>query len=191
MQAVYKCRSTYDKVICEERLSINECNLRDCIIKYTVIVNCKQSDFTHCFFLRCAFTGEISNSDFRTCYFNDCLFNTDKEKNNEWPDCNIPQDQDLIVYKKVYNSNYTYTTIKLLIPKDAKRTGCLNSRKCRAEYAVVLEGAEELCYSLHDIMFEYKNGATVRPKFPYDDRITQECTSGIHFFLTKEEAEIY
>ncbi len=77
--------------------------------------------------------------------------------------------------------------VTLLIPAEAKRTASLVGRKCRAEYAVVVEGYGR---SLHDMSIEYVVGKTVYPD-KYDDDIRVECTSGIHFFQTREEAEKY
>ena len=74
---------------------------------------------------------------------------------------------------------------KLSIPSDAKRHNA-TGRKCRAEYAIVLEGEGA---STHDETFVYRVGRTVRPTTPFDDDRWNECASGIHFYLTREEAE--
>ena len=100
------------------------------------------------------------------------------------PHFQIPQEGELIVWKKS-----TKGLIKLLIPSDAKRTASLVGRKCRASYAKVLmckEGAS----SLHDHSFKYYKDKFIYPD-KWDDDIRVECTHGIHFFLTKEEAEGY
>jgi hypothetical protein len=105
------------------------------------------------------------------------------------PHFQIP-DGDLIVWKKGRNGEI----IKLLIPKEAKRTASLIGRKCRAEYADVLEinkngkqvgGCQ--CWN-KDYTLEYEVGKRVIPDF-YDDDIRIECTHGIHFFQTRQEAE--
>ena len=44
--------------------------------------------------------------------------------------------------------------------------------------------------SLHDPSFIYRVGETVKPD-RYDDDVRVECTSGIHFFITKPEAESF
>jgi hypothetical protein len=99
-------------------------------------------------------------------------------------------DGDLIVWKKGRNGEI----IKLLIPKKAKRTASLVGRKCRAEYAKVLEitkdgKAMESAKCLNnDYDFIYEVGKRVTPD-KYDDDIRVECTSGIHFFQTRQEAE--
>ena len=44
------------------------------------------------------------------------------------------------------------------------------------------------------VKIEIKNrwsGATVNPTLPFSDNWQEECESGIHFFITKIEAENY
>ena len=80
---------------------------------------------------------------------------------------------------------------KLVIPHDAERMNALGSRKCRASKAFVHEmyGAEE-AFDKHTGTVLYKQGIEVYPdKFDPDIRV--ECSHGIHFFLTREEAEDY
>jgi len=90
---------------------------------------------------------------------------------------------DLIVYKKLRDD----VICKLKIPAEARRSNS-TGRKCRAEYAIVLEGEG---FSSHDNQFKYTVGDTVRPIEPFDDNRWEECASGIHFFLTLVEAENY
>lgn len=85
--------------------------------------------------------------------------------------------------------------VKLLIPAEAKRSHAFG-RKCRAEYAEILEitkGNRNLktAVSQHDESFKYKVGKTVKPSLPFSDDWMEECDSGIHFFITKIEAEKY
>ena len=96
----------------------------------------------------------------------------------------IVADGDIIGYKKLRKG----TICKLKIPADAKRVGGVVGRKCRAEYAIVIEGEG---VSKHDASFLYKVGETVKPVEPFNDDPLTECTSGIHFFITREEAEDY
>ena len=93
-----------------------------------------------------------------------------------------PEEGDFIAWKKVHGG-----VLKLLIPAAAKRTSSLVGRKCRAEFVVVLEGSGA---SQHDNKTIYEPGMTVYPD-KYDDDIRVECTSGIHFFMTRKEAEEY
>ena len=80
--------------------------------------------------------------------------------------------------------------VKLLIPDDAKRSSS-TSRKCRASKVVVLEvfGAE-YGVSQNDENTIYRVGETVTPDAWDEDR-WKECSNGIHFFITRAEAEQY
>ena len=91
-------------------------------------------------------------------------------------------------YKKVRDG----VVLTLLIPADAKRTGSLVGRKCRADRAKVVSASVEgeTFRSLYDHSFTYKVGEMVTEP-GYDGDIRVECTDGIHFFMTQEEAENY
>lgn len=84
---------------------------------------------------------------------------------------------------------------KLFIPEDAKRTNS-TSRKCRCDRATVLE-LQELdgmpseyisASSIFHPEFEYIVGEEVKPLYDFDEDRRKECASGIHFFMTREEA---
>ena len=88
--------------------------------------------------------------------------------------------------------------IKLEIPEDAKRSSAIGSRKCRCNKAKVLS-IEHLdgtpaevtsVQSKHYPDFIYKVGETVEvPDF--DENRFRECSTGIHFFMTRGEAYAY
>ena len=86
--------------------------------------------------------------------------------------------------------------IQLRIPAAAKRTAALTGRKCRAEYAEVVlitNAASDIfqdAVSTYDKKTVYHVGETITPN-SYDDDIRVECTHGVHFFQTREEAENY
>ncbi len=89
---------------------------------------------------------------------------------------------DLVAWKKLAGG----IVCELKIPADAKRVGGLIGRKCRAEYAlVVANGGESMRGNL-----TYEVGKRVDPD-KFDDNPLVECSSGIHFFITKLEAEEY
>jgi hypothetical protein len=93
---------------------------------------------------------------------------------------------DIIGWKKCVGG----VIVKLLIPNDAKRSNA-TGRKCRAEYAEVLDviGAD-VGISKHDETTEYRKGETVKCDKWGEDRWA-ECSGGIHFFITRREAEVY
>ena len=96
----------------------------------------------------------------------------------------IPQEGELIVWKKVMGG-----VCKLRVPPEAKRTATPVGRKCRAEWVEVLDAPED-GRGMHNSRVIYRAGEIVRPD-KYDPDIRVECTHGIHFLLTKEEAEAY
>ena len=93
---------------------------------------------------------------------------------------------NLIGWKKCRNG----VLVRLSIPADAKRSNA-TGRKCRAEFVDVLEviGAE-VGISQYDGTAKYLAGQRVTCDSWCEDR-WQECAGGIHFFLTREEAEDY
>jgi hypothetical protein len=80
--------------------------------------------------------------------------------------------------------------VKLLIPGNARRSHG-SERKCRAEFVKVLQviGAK-VGVSPHDGTTEYRTGQMVYPDGWDEDR-WNICGQGIHFFLTRAEAENY
>ena len=102
----------------------------------------------------------------------------------------IVPDGDIIGWKKLQNG----LIAKLLIPEKAKRSNA-TGRKCRAEYAKVLEiwdGKNKVKSgkSSRDKSFVYTVGETVKAD-TWDENRWEECSSGIHFFITRAEAENY
>ena len=94
---------------------------------------------------------------------------------------------EIIGWKKCNNN----VIVKLLIPANARRSNA-TGRKCRAEFARVLDviGAEEGITNSHGQETYYRAGETVKPD-SWDENRFNECSHGIHFFITREEAEEY
>ena len=109
----------------------------------------------------------------------------------------VPRQGEFVGWKKAYSVDDTSITciVKLLIPKSAKRSNA-TGRKCRCSKAKVIsiEGEDgkklQEAYSARDMNFRYKVGETVEVK-DFDDNRWNECAPGIHFFITKEEAEAW
>lgn len=101
----------------------------------------------------------------------------------------VPEEGEFIGYKKICTKEGK-KVIKLLIPAEAKRVGGTAGRKCRAEFVKMLEDVSGWSTYTESFEYEYKAGDLVYPD-KFDDRITEECTNGIHFFITKAEAEAY
>ena len=103
-----------------------------------------------------------------------------------------PEEGDFIGWKKCSNG----VVAKLLIPAKAARSSA-TSRKCRAEFVKVLalfkDGkpvAGPVETNTQDIKTVYAIGKTVKPD-KWDADRWNECSNGIHFFITRTEAENY
>ena len=103
-----------------------------------------------------------------------------------------PEEGSFIGFKKAGGK-----IIKLLIPEDSKRSSA-TTRKCRCSKAKVLSiteidgsdsGITEVCSDL-DERFIYKVGETVSVS-DFDENRWNECSTGIHFFITRDEAVKY
>ena len=113
-------------------------------------------------------------------------------KNNEFAAAlvTIVPEGDIIGWKKLSGG----LIAKLLIPAKAKRSNA-TGRKCRAEFAKVLEiwdGKESVKTGVSDWdgKTKYIVGKTVKSD-SFDENRWEECSSGIHFFITRIEAEKY
>lgn len=164
------CGATFmSSVIKDSRMP--RCNLRganfiDCLIDHTSL---QDSDlrFAH------MSTTKLTGSSMKRANIEGASFDAFQ----------IP-DGDLVGWKAIRG-----LIVELLIPREARRTANIMNRKCRAEYAVVVRvhgdsigpiGSRSGCL--------YQEGHRVTPD-SYDDDIRLDCAHGIHFFLTKEEAE--
>ena len=102
-----------------------------------------------------------------------------------------PEQGSFQAWKKLSNGHVAL----LEIPARAKRITSMTSRKCRASLVKTIaiydrSGAEtnESIAGKHDGKTFYKKGRLTKPdKFDNDARI--ECSHGIHFFMTRQEAE--
>lgn len=110
----------------------------------------------------------------------------------------LPDEGDIIGWKKAYVDSATPVIVKLLIPADAQRSNA-TGRKCRASTARVLDLQDKqgnslppdtTAYSGYDTDFTYKKGETVHVE-DFDTNRWNECATGIHFFITRAEAVAY
>lgn len=86
--------------------------------------------------------------------------------------------------------------VELQITEDAKRSSS-TSRKCRCSKAKVLsitsiDGKKEIteAASDYDANFTYQVGEMIEVE-NFDDNRWNECSTGIHFFITRDEAVQY
>ena len=125
-----------------------------------------------------------------------------------------PETGSFIGYKVVcINSDHRFSSarsnlriLKLEIPEDAKRISTVG-KKCRCDKAKVLQAykylgiitdndedniiaSEDIFCSLRSNSFKYKVGEMVSVD-NFDDSKDNECSTGIHFFMTKRDAIDY
>ena len=95
-------------------------------------------------------------------------------------------------YKKCFNNRL----VQLLIPADAKRTSAtMNSCRCSKAKVLSIKSFDykeeyDEAWSLVDENFVYRKGQWVEVPDFNEDR-WMDSTTGIHFWLTREEAKAY
>ena len=109
-----------------------------------------------------------------------------------------PEEGSFIGFKKARTTapDFREAIVKLLITEDAKRSSA-TTRKCRCDKAKVisitsLDGKENFttAYSYYDRIFQYTVGQIVIID-DFDEDRWNECSTGVHFFITREEAIDY
>ena len=174
---VYFCSRKNDIILTGLGTGVGGLSSKDFIKELALFI---QADFSSADFSRADFSGaNFSRADFRWADFSGTKF-----------DYRItPEEGSIIVWKKADNH-----IIKLKV--DCKNiSGGLVSRKLRTDKAEVLEiqnldGTESGLTSIesnYDNNFRYDIGKTATVNnFVRDDKI--DCDTGIHFFLTRDEA---
>ena len=165
------------------------------------------ADFFRTYFCNTDFNGAHFNStDFSGINFSDADFNNtaidwncifkNADECTAFLNLQCPEAGSFIAYKMARNC-----LIKLEIPADALRSSA-TTRKCRASKAKVLEIADENGKKIKSTcsdrtsQFIYEVGKTVYSRdddgnIAFDENRWNECSTGIHFFITKQEAINY
>ena len=99
---------------------------------------------------------------------------------------NCPEEGSFIGFKKCDGK-----IVKLLILEDAKRSSA-TTYKCRASKVktIEIEGGLTRIVSDYDNSFEYVVGE-IQEVSDFDDNRWNECSTGIHFFMSREMARQY
>lgn len=112
-----------------------------------------------------------------------------------------PREGEFIGYKKAKSPDYINcpVIVKLRIPEDAKRSSGIGN-KCRCSKAFVEDVyymepnacLKQIYYAIsdHDAAFRYEKGTFVNPSGFNENRF-RECSEGIHFYMTEEEAKLH
>ena len=131
--------------------------------------------------------ANLSNARLSNAILNDVAYNVLTTSLN----LQCPEKGSFIGYKKADKK-----IVELLITEDAKRSSG-TSRKCRCSKAKVLSITNvgntveyKEAHSDFNYGFIYRVGEIVEVK-DFDDNRWKECSTGIHFFLTRDEAVNY
>ena len=131
--------------------------------------------------------ANLSNAKLSNAILNDIAYNVLTTSFN----LQCPEKGSFIGYKKADKK-----IVELLITEDAKRSSA-TSRKCRCNKAKVLSITNigntveyKEAHSDFNYSFVYRVGEVVEVK-DFDEDRWKECSTGIHFFLTRGEAVNY
>ena len=120
------------------------------------------------------------------------LNNIVSNKNTKWFRLHCPEKGAFLGYKKCFND----CLVQLLIPADAKRTSAtLPSCRCSKAKVLTIKSLDykeiyKEAWSLVDENFVYRVGEWVEVK-NFDEDRWKDSTTGIHFWMTREEAKNY
>ena len=189
---------------CMRNCAVNDARFNNVDMTYSSIIGC---DCTATQFYGCKLHAIFINRDtiLDATKFNRTSFEVphilaDLSDAVGLPALACPETGSFIAYKSAFEPRTRRPIIvKLCIPDYAKRSSAF-SRKCRASEAKVLkfyttDHSEYVptskIVSHHDHSFEYRLGETIQPTEPFDPNHWVECSSGIHFFMTFQEAADY
>lgn len=188
------------------RCDMESIKFRDCNLNRLRILN---SDCSFGRFINCDLTGAnfrdtklnngcLQDSELQYASFDHYLmYNCDLRTTKNLSESTAakllvpPEKGRFIAYKKLASESIAM----LEIPASAKRSSA-TTRKCRSSKARVLKIWDDngklidQGYSRHDYDFIYRTGELVEVK-DFDEDRWSECSTGIHFFLTKQEAIDY
>ena len=193
-----------------ERADLSNADLRYADLRYAYLSN---ADLSNAYLSNAYLSNaNLSNADLSNAYLSNAnlsnadlsnayLSNADlsnaylRYAENVYIPINCPEKGSFIGFKKALTDEEE-VIVELLITEDSKRSSA-TSRKCRCSKAKVLsitslDETEQYyeAYSSYDNDFIYEVGKTVEPDSFNEDRF-DECSNGIHFFITRQEAVDY
>ncbi len=141
-------------------------------------------------FKECNLTNaDLTGADLRGAFWSGAIWGD--EDSVTLAKAKITPEGDIIGWKKLRGERVA----KLLIPKDAKRSNGFG-RRCRSQHVVVLAMWDKHGVpvnsgtSKRDARLKYEVGKITKAD-GWDEDWANECSHGINFFITKEEAESY
>ena len=198
MKTKIEIKSIWGKILFEFEKEDNS-------IKGTLLEAIKKGVYLQDAYLQGAYLrgADLRGADLRGAYLRDAYLqdaylqdakidDPEKYKSIFWI---IPEQGSFEAWKKLANNSLA----KLLIPVKAKRTCNLKNRKCRAEYVKVLaiwnEDGKKITEEINkgdgdSKRIKYTTGQIIKAD-SFDDSVLNDCSHGIHFFVTKQEAIDY
>lgn len=201
----YRSENRYFFFGLRERTFVN-CVFKDTGFLSDFVIRCT---FKNCIFENIIFDDEwldkkLCNNIFENCMFFKCDIIKNPESSMvdaipESTNMRCPRYDKIIGYKIITNwDDFGYFLATLEIPAGVKRSSAIGN-KCRCEYAKVLSIIDKngnkydigkSAITEIDNQLIYKVGQYVYAD-SFDENRFNECASGIHFFMTPEEAWDY
>lgn len=209
-------RSTIFPFMCFDNVYMETCQFSDCNLNHVEFKFCtlEHTVFTKCSLIGTSFLRsdlrsstvnlcDVRDIDLRSSSLNGAYINLSKEELKSFETTtkfnvytsfftlHCPEEGSFIGFKKTSDNKI----VKLLILEDSKRSSATSS-KCRASkvkvldifYAIDENQKHEMAYtSFNDKITNYIVGETIEVNDFNEDRWV-ECSTGIHFFITKQEA---
>ena len=159
------------------------------------------ANFSEACFDNCTFiNANLDSADFRNAEFEKCdLTDIRYDELTAGIALACPEQGPFVAFKKAHLYSGDRCIVKLYVPADALRSSA-TSRKCRVSKAKVVAvykiengiytSVKQNAYSNRTDSFAYKIGSIVSVK-NFDTNRWNECSSGIHCFITMKEAELY
>ena len=160
-------------------------NLDNAILSYANLSNAILS-YVYLFSANLSYAN-LDNVDLSNAILSQCdLFNAKLDEKEQIRKGLILK-ESMIGYKKCIDD----IIVTLEIPKGAI-VFSINNNSCRTNKAKVIEISDDkkIAYSYYDNSFTYELGKKIEIE-DFDLSYNVECTTGIHFYRTKEEAEKY
>ena len=189
----------------------NDCDLTD--VEMNNVTNFAEASFYNCNFKNACCRGaifrntafydaDLTNVNMYEADFTNADFVRCKLDNIRYDECTCgialacPEKGSFTAFKKAKLYNDNNCIVELQVPADALRSSA-TTRKCRVSKAKVVavytmdgKSIKQNAYSIQTRSFVYKIGKIVEVK-NFDKNRWNECSTGIHCFITKREAEQY
>lgn len=184
------------KNVCFDRQDLSNCNFENCLFENCSFrnANLRNANLRSAAMRYNDLTGaNIEGADLYACVLEHAkldgvIYNED----TKWFKLHCPEEGPFLGYKKCFNNRL----VQLLIPADAKRTSAtMNSCRCSKAKVLTIKSFDyqeeyDEAWSLVDENFVYRKGEWVEVLDFNEDR-WMDSTTGIHFWLTREEALAY